>query len=127
MLVGYAQSELLGFDDGESTIVVSDETWNTPLVIIEGLKGKKLSQMDNAESDVSLRKLGTYFKLQPDLTLLDSRQARDLCLRAVGTLGQVDRQVLIEIEIACFLVIKRVLQQCPPDEASGFAWNFQLF
>ncbi|RYP52695.1 hypothetical protein DL768_002202 [Monosporascus sp. mg162] len=85
-LAGYVESELIGFDDGESTIVVSDETWNKPFVIIEGLKGKKLSQIDSQASDI-----------------------------------------LIEVEIACFIVVKRVLQECSPAEAETFAWNFKLF
>ncbi|KAI1395028.1 putative polyketide synthase [Hypoxylon fuscum] len=126
-LAGYAKSKLLGHGDGESTIVVSDEAWSKPLVIFEGLKGKKLTQIDNEVSDVSMRKLGTYFHWQQDLALLEPAQVRDFCMKTVGSLGQVDRKILIEVEMACFIVIKRVLQQCSVAEADKFAWNFKLF
>lgn len=129
ILTGYATSEITGFDEGESMVVMSNEQWDKPLVIFEGIKGKKLSASDTGSTanDMSLRKIGTYFHWQEDLSLLERQQIRDLCAKAVGDESHDGRELLVEIEIASIIFIKRVLHECSAEEAEKFAWNFKLY
>lgn len=128
ILSGYATSEITGLD-GESTIVVSDEQWRKPLVIFENLKAKNLSiqAAGNGIDDLNLRKMGTYFHWQQDLSLLNRKNILDLCANALGDMNLVGREIIVELEMACIIIIKRVLQECSAEEADKFAWNFKLF
>ena len=102
VMTGYAVSKNTASDDG-STIVVSNEQWDRPLVIFEDIKCKKYNTPTTGGpvKDMSLRKIGTYIHWQEDLSMLDRQQMKDLCAQAVGDVGHVGREVLIDIEMAC--------------------------
>ncbi|GJC84774.1 highly reducing polyketide synthase azaB [Colletotrichum liriopes] len=113
----------------EGLVVLGDEQWNKPLVVFEGIKSATLASSitDNAADMLKLRKLTSVFHWQQDLSLLGPREVRKLCAGKVGDLGQVSRKILEELEIACLIYVKRVMKECPPEEAASFAWNFKLY
>ncbi|KAL7621657.1 hypothetical protein AAE478_008984 [Parahypoxylon ruwenzoriense] len=129
LLPGYSCGVDTESGDKEGTIVLGNEKWDTPLVIFEGIKSAKLaaSISDNAAAELNIRKLTSIFHWQQDISMLESSQIKSLCVERVGDLGQVDRKVLEELEIACLIYIKRVMKACPPEEAETFAWNFKLY
>lgn len=130
VLQGYATAEITGLDDGECIAVVSEETWQKPLVIFEGIKGKRLSDAGAGDdaTERSLRKIGTIFHWQEDLDLLNNQQLLELRSSQVQPqLPVVDRQMLIELEMACLIICRRVLKECSIEESSSFTWNLKLF
>nr|WHN38866.1 polyketide synthase 5 [Elsinoe perseae] len=127
-LTGFATSKVTGFDEGESQVVVSNDSWEEPLVIMEGINGKKLNSVHGSDaSDMSLRKVGTVFHWQEDVSLLDPAQVRDLCRTSLQNAGAVDRKILLELEMACAIIIKRVLEACSIEETDSYAWYLKLF
>jgi acyl transferase domain-containing protein len=130
ILAGYATSEITGFDEGRSQVIVSTNEWSKPLIIFDDIKGKRLSSSASGQQtfNAHLRsKVGSFFHWQQDFSLLTRQQIRDLCLRSVGESGRVDRQVLLEIEMACLVIMKRTVQECSPEEAKSFEWYYRLF
>ncbi|KAJ2892889.1 hypothetical protein MKZ38_009267 [Zalerion maritima] len=85
------------------------------------------SSKSSMASLASLRKLISVFHWQEDLSLLEPSQINKLCAEAVGDLGQAGRQALKGLEMASLIFIKRALEECSPEEAEGFAWNFKLY
>ncbi|OBR04783.1 Beta-ketoacyl synthase domain-containing protein [Colletotrichum higginsianum IMI 349063] len=116
----------------EGLVVLADEGWSKPLVVFEGIKSASLASSSsmadgNAADMLKLRKLTSVFHWQQDISMLEPAQIRKLCAERVGDLGQVDRSVLQELEMACLIYIKRVMRECPAEEAASFAWNFKLY
>lgn len=128
-LPGYSHAENNMSGEREGTIVLGDPEWTKPLVIFEGIKSATLasSLADESADMLKIRKLTSVFHWQQDLSLLDSSDIKRLCADRVGDLGQVDRKLLEELEIACLIYIKRVMKECPPEDAESLAWNFKLF
>ncbi|KAF9875052.1 hypothetical protein CkaCkLH20_07318 [Colletotrichum karsti] len=128
-LPGFSCAEDVATGGREGKIVLSDEQWSKPLVIFEGIKSATLasSTTDSAADMLKLRKLTSVFHWQQDISLLEPQDIKKLCADRVGDLGQVDRSVLRELEIACLIYIKRVMKECPQEEAMSFAWNFKLY
>ncbi|KAM7215806.1 polyketide synthase [Rhypophila decipiens] len=130
ILPGFSSAEETDSGTREGYIVVgSSERFEKPLVIFEGVKSSMLSTQASGEaaSLVSLRKLTSGFKWQEDVTLLEPVQIKALCDVAVGDKGRVDGRIIEELEIACLIYIKRVMKECPREEAEKYAWNFKLF
>ncbi|OAQ57609.1 polyketide synthase [Pochonia chlamydosporia 170] len=131
ILKGYASAHVTGFEEGECLAVVSDDTWQKPLVIFERIKGKRLSA-DTSDAlsakDLSLRKIGTFFHWKEDLHLTDRKQLQELCSKqTAGEFHVIDRKIYIELEMACLIICQRVLKECSKEESDKFAWNFKLF
>ena len=125
LLNGYATYKQTGFGQGESNIVVSGEQWDKPLVVLEGMRGRRLNT--KTSNDTDLRKIGSHFHWQEDPSLMQPEQLRKLCASATGHVKNENRQVLIDIEMACMVIIKRVMQECSVEESESYAWNFKLF
>ncbi|KAK0386278.1 hypothetical protein NLU13_6115 [Sarocladium strictum] len=123
----YAKDNLSG--EREGTIVLGNAEWTKPLVIFEGIKSATLasSLADESADMLKMRKLTSVFHWQQDISLLDTSDIKRLCAERVGDLGQVDRKLLEELEIAFLVYIKRVMKECPPEEAKAMTWNFRLF
>ncbi|KAK4118277.1 putative polyketide synthase [Parathielavia appendiculata] len=131
VLPGFASTGETDAGTREARIVLGDsEEFNKPLIIFEGVRSATLASAaagEAAASVLGLRKLTSAFHWKPDLTLLDKTQIKALCDVEVGDRGRVDRKLLEELEIASLIYIKRVMKECPREEAEGFAWNFRLF
>lgn len=128
-LPGYAYVQDTDAGGREASIVVSDPAWTEPLVVFEGVRSTAMasSLAGSSTEDVQLRKLTSVFHWQQDVTMLDAADMQRLCAERVGDLGQVDRRLLEELEMACLVYIKRVMAACPAEEAQSMAWNFKLF
>lgn len=128
-LPGYSHAQDNISGEREGTIVLGSPEWSQPLVIFEGIKSATLasSLADESADMLKIRKLTSVFHWQQDLQLLDPSDIKKLCSERVGDLGQVDRKLLEELEIACLIYIKRVMKECKPEEAKTFEWNFRLF
>jgi acyl transferase domain-containing protein len=130
VLPGFSAGVLTDSGSREGQIILGDsEGFSNPLVVFEGVRSATLatSTTSEAASLVNMRKLITRFQWQEDITLLDPAQIKKLCDDALGDRGLADRKVLEELEMACLIIIKRVMQECPREEAETFVWNFKLF
>ncbi len=131
VLEGYSSSEVTGFEGGTCSVVVSDTTWQKPLVIFKGLKCKKLEDlnMDSTSStEKSLRRLGTVLHWQEDATFLDNERTLELFADQVGKYLTVpDRKTYIELEMASLIICKRALKECSAEESEKFQFDFKMF
>ncbi|KAM3552944.1 hypothetical protein MY1884_006931 [Beauveria asiatica] len=131
LLQGYSYGKVSGFEHGECTVVVSDTTWQKPLVIFEGLKCKGLSEsgVDTASAmEKSLRKLGTRVHWQEDVDFLEKKQLIELFENQVGKrLPVTERTTYIELEMACLVVCQRILTMFTAEESAKFEGDLNLF
>ncbi|KAJ4293019.1 hypothetical protein N0V88_005683 [Collariella sp. IMI 366227] len=132
VLAGYSSGEETGAGTREGYIALGELGGvEKPLVIVEGIKSAAVSSSTSgdeaAASLVNLRKLITVPCWGPDISLLEPAQVEALCAAAVGDRGRVERRVLEELEMACLIIIKRVMRDCSREEAKGFAWHCRLF
>lgn len=121
-LHGYAQAV-----NGICGVAVSSETWEEPLAIFEGVRMTVVPGQFQTDAFQEILKSVATSHWKQDWSLLSPQQLTQLCSDTIGDTGIVDRQVLIDLEMACFIFIKRVMQECSPTEAEGFAWNFKLY
>jgi acyl transferase domain-containing protein/ubiquinone/menaquinone biosynthesis C-methylase UbiE len=122
LLQGYARVRLTGFDDGEATVAVSTPDWERPLVVFDGIKSKSLSgTSDSAAAAASMRKLTSYFHWQEDLAMLQPEEATSICEASSDNLDRTSPATIAELELASFIVIKRVLAAITPEEAQSLS------
>ncbi|OBT66706.1 Type I Iterative Polyketide synthase (PKS) [Pseudogymnoascus sp. 23342-1-I1] len=128
LLHGYGATINVEGGDGEATVVVSDAEWEKPLVIFEGVKSTSLSGPSEgaAASLVNLRKLASFLEWKEDVSMLDAATIRDMCAKQVGDIGQVDPNIHIELELASFIYMKRVLKAFTSEEAKAFPNHLRL-
>lgn len=128
LLHGYAAAENAGSEEIEATVVVSNAEWNKPFVIFEGINSTSMSgpAEGTSASLVSMRKLTSYFQWREDVSKLDVEDVKTMCARHIQDIGQVDLSIYQDLELACFIYMKRVLNSCSPEEAKTFAPHFQL-
>ncbi|RHZ54247.1 uncharacterized protein CDV56_107115 [Aspergillus thermomutatus] len=122
LLQGYARVRLTGFDDGEATVAVSTPDWERPLVVFDGIKSKSLSgTSDNAAAAASMRKLTSYFHCKEDLAMLQPEDITSICEASSANLDRTSPATIAELELASFIIIKRVLAAITPEEAQSLS------
>ncbi|KAK6072395.1 polyketide synthase [Seiridium cupressi] len=129
ILSGYSQRKQVKSDNDEWTISVADPQWDKPLVIFEGIKCATMAE--NVSSDdvsaQSLRKLATVLEWQPDVSALSRDQIETICREGASHVVNHNRKKLEEIEIACLIYTKRVVEGLSPEECESLPWHYKLF
>ncbi|PYH67688.1 type I polyketide synthase [Aspergillus vadensis CBS 113365] len=128
LLQGYATVQLQGFDGGEATVAVSTPEWRKPLVIFDGIRSKSLSgATDSTAAAASTRKLTSYFHWREDVSMLRREDITKLCTRPVKDLEATSPEVIAELELGAFVIIKRVLTVIDTEEAKSLTGHYRTF
>ncbi|KAK2598024.1 hypothetical protein QQS21_005861 [Conoideocrella luteorostrata] len=132
-----AQDKLYGFSkvyaatsqQSTGSIVVSDKEWQEPLVVVEGLKlqdiGDHSEVSSNEAQDTS--KIGLHQVWDVDLDLLSSQNLTALLTLHLLEVPEPDINILYDLELAAFVVCKRVLRSFRPSDVTKFAHHHRLF
>ena len=130
-LHGHVSTSVQGYRQLTANMAMSDPTGEHPLITVEGLRFKTLTAstagtvMADAQKDV--RKLCSYPVWKEDVDFLSRAQARDLFSPFAREVPHPGPHVIEELEIACFILMKRVLKQYTPQQAQNFAPHLRLF
>ncbi|KAJ5788006.1 hypothetical protein N7457_002996 [Penicillium paradoxum] len=130
---GYSKSKHYGFNESVGTIVASDETWEKPLVIIEGCRIISLENMaqdlssDSSSANLSLRKLGSNPEWNIDIEHLPIDEAQRL-LAPYGTIiPDVDTNMIRDLELASFILCKRTIREFSGSSTETFSPHHRFF
>ncbi|KAI3400337.1 hypothetical protein diail_3354 [Diaporthe ilicicola] len=130
-LCGYANSAPYGFDESQCRVVVSDEGWNEPLVVMKGCRIIAVGTMTEGVSDEStpksLRKLGSRSKWAVDMEHLDLTSAREWFGRTTDTIPDTEWETIRDLELASYIFCKRMLARYTAKDAESFAPHLQQF
>lgn len=130
-LRGYSVAGNPGFREAEANIVVADNTWKQPQVIVKNLRCTALSGMtENVASRGSasnIRKLCAEFVWKEDIDFMSSEDATDLFKKAANRYTHLDPIVIEELELGAFIYIERILKTFTPEEARTFVPHLRLF
>ncbi len=130
-LHGHTSSSVQGYRQLTANMAMSDPTWDHPLITVEGLRFKTLaastagSVMTDVQTDT--RKLCSYSVWKEDIDFLTKGQARDLFSPFAKDIPPPGPHIIEELEMACFILIKRVVEQYTPQQAEDFAPHLRLF
>ena len=128
---GYSTSVPYGFNESLASIVASTEDWEEPLVIIEGCRSISLETMTEGISTQSvvksLRKLSAHPTWGVDIGHLPLEKATALLKPFGDEIPDADSRIIQEMELASFILCKRVLKRFSPSDAKGFAPHHRLF
>ncbi|KAL9110360.1 MAG: hypothetical protein Q9227_005091 [Pyrenula ochraceoflavens] len=121
MLHGTANIHNEGFENAHASFIIFDDKWEKPVVTFDGVKSTALrhGELGFAQA-ANMRKLAAYFHWQEDIAKLDSEGLRALCSSALSKLGEVPSSKIADLEHAAFIYMKRVMTECPKEEAKNF-------
>ena len=130
-LCGYSVAGNSGFREAEATIVVADDAWKQPLVIVKNLRCTALSAMTenvvSTESASNIRKLCAEFVWKEDIDLMSAEDATKLFAHAADRYTHLNPIVIEELELGAFVYIERILKAFTSEQAKTFAPHLQLF
>ena len=128
MLHGTAKIHNAGFENTHASFIIFDDKWDRPVVTFDGVKSTALrhGELGFAQA-ANMRKLAAYFHWQEDISKLDSEGLRALCSSALSKLGEVPSSKIAELEHASFVYMKRVLTECPKEDAKNFQPHLYKF
>ena len=130
-LHGHASTSVQGYRQLTANMAMIDPARDHPLITVEGLRFKTLAAstagtvMTDAQTD--MRKLCSYPVWKEDVDFLSRAQALDLFSPFAKDIPHPGSHVIEELELACFIFIKRILEQYTPQQAQNFAPHFRLF
>lgn len=123
---GYSTSVPYGFNELLEIVFASTKEWEEPLLIIEGCRNISLETMTEGISTESvtksLRKLGSHPTWEMDIDYLPIKIAKALFKSAADGVPDAD-----SLELASFILCKRVLRKFSPADAEHFAPHHRLF
>ncbi|TQN73576.1 Highly reducing polyketide synthase alt5 [Colletotrichum shisoi] len=129
-LYGYSSSVPYGFNESQSMVAVSDETWAEPLVIMKGCRNIALESVSDGSSHStakSLRKLGARPEWAVDMEHLNPTAAREWFGRTTDKIPDTEWDAIRDLELASFIICKRMLKMYTPKDAESFAPHLQQF
>ncbi|KAJ3957697.1 hypothetical protein N0V92_005716 [Colletotrichum tropicale] len=129
-LYGYSSSVPYGFNESQSMVAVSDESWAEPLVIMKGCRNIALESVSDGSSQStakSLRKLGARPEWAVDIKHLNPTAAREWFGRTTDKIPDTNWETIRDLELASFIICKRMLKMYTPKDAEGFAPHLQQF
>ncbi|KAG9239333.1 hypothetical protein BJ875DRAFT_491623 [Amylocarpus encephaloides] len=130
-IYGYAKSKPYGFNESVMNVVASGSQWNEPLVIFEGCRTVALETMTEGIASQamakSLRKLGAHPTWDVDIDHLPLDVARKYFGRTSDAIPDTEWSIIRDLELASFILCKRVLRTYTPTDAQGFAPHLQQF
>ncbi|KAF2177009.1 putative polyketide synthase [Zopfia rhizophila CBS 207.26] len=128
LLQGYSVAKNVGFD-ASVDVVVSVDGWEKPLVVFEQLKSTPLRTME-LEGTINtslIRKPVSYIQWDKDHTMLDPAAIKESCRAATKHLQKVDPFKIGELELVCFIYMKRILNHFTAEEAKAFTPHLHKF
>ncbi|KAI0166917.1 hypothetical protein GGR52DRAFT_581678 [Hypoxylon sp. FL1284] len=133
LLRGYADIKERRFDGTNGTVVISDERWEEPLIVFEGLKStdfaagpQTAAQEDPEARTKALRKLGAYATWDVDVE--NSPDAAKALLRqACAEAPEVEYSVVQDLEWAAYIVCKRATQRFSAQDAETMAPHYRIY
>ncbi|KAI1776279.1 hypothetical protein F4818DRAFT_375622 [Hypoxylon cercidicola] len=131
-LRGYADIKERRFDGTNGTVVISDEKWEEPLIVFEGLKSTDFAaDVQTAHEDPetrtkALRKLGAYQTW--DIDVENSPDAAKALLRKTcAAAPQTEYSVVHDLEWAAYIVCKRATQRFSAEDAEQMAPHYRVY
>ena len=130
-LHGCASTSVQGYRQMTADIAISDSSWDHPLITIEGLRFKTLAAstagtvMTDVQTD--FRKVCSYPVWKEDVDCLIGVQARDLFSPFARNIPHPGSHAIEELEMASFILMKRLLEQHTPQQVQDFAPHLRLF
>ncbi|KAI0020462.1 hypothetical protein F4780DRAFT_373288 [Xylariomycetidae sp. FL0641] len=130
-LQGYAQIKEKWADGTNGTVVLSDEKWDEPLLIFEGLKSTdfRLEGAEDADAEAKIRalkKLGAYTTWHVDVE--NSPEAtKNILSKAVDAAPQVPYSTVADLEWGAYIVCKRMTARFTAEDATRMAPHHQVF
>ncbi|GLA55110.1 type I Iterative Polyketide synthase (PKS) [Aspergillus niger] len=128
---GYSKSKPYGFNESIAMVAASTSEWEEPFIVIEGCRNISLETMTEslaAETITkSLRKLGAHPTWDIDLEHLPLDRAVELLGRYGQEVPDADSEVIRILELASFILCKRVLRQFGPEDSQTFAPHHRIF
>ncbi|KAI0377914.1 hypothetical protein F5Y04DRAFT_284381 [Hypomontagnella monticulosa] len=130
-LQGYANIKEMCFDGTNGTVVISDEKWEEPLIIFEGLKSTDLAfdagDRGDEEAEIeSLRKLGSYPVWDIDVEN-STAAAKKLLKKTCSGAPQVEYSIIRDLEWAAYIVCKRTTQRFSAEDIEKMAPHHQIY
>ncbi|KAI1100274.1 hypothetical protein F4804DRAFT_54093 [Jackrogersella minutella] len=129
-LRGFADIKERRFDGTNGTVVISDEKWEEPLIIFEGLKSTDFAAdtevREDAEAQIkALKKLGAYPTW--DIDVENSTDATvELLKKACADAPQTEYSVVHDLEWAAYIVSKRATKLFSPDDTEKMAPHYKI-
>ncbi|KAI1813639.1 hypothetical protein GGS20DRAFT_469502 [Poronia punctata] len=130
-LQGYAEIKERWADGSNGTVVLSDQKWDEPLLIFEGLKqtdydsGAKEGEEDEAQIK-AVRKLGAYSTWHVDVENSPDT-LRELLTEAVDKAPQVPYDEVYDLEWCAYIVCKRMAARFTEEDAKRMTHAHQIF
>jgi phospholipid N-methyltransferase len=115
-------------------MVASTEGWEEPLVVIEGCRIISLETMGSADGEdisgtlqKSLRKLGARPIWDFDIDHLETAKSQAYFKKFGDPIPNEDANVVYELELASFILCKRVLKRFTDEDAAKFTPHHRIF
>lgn len=130
-LQGYAEIKERWADGSNGTVVLSDEKWEEPLLIFEGLKQTdynsepKESEEEEAKTK-AVRKLGAYSTWHVDVEN-SPETLKQLLTDAVNKAPQVPYNEVYDLEWCAYIVCKRMAERFTEEDSQRMAPHHQIF
>ncbi|KAI0009602.1 hypothetical protein F4779DRAFT_581698 [Xylariaceae sp. FL0662B] len=130
-LHGFADIKERCFDGTNGTVVLSDEKWEEPLIIFEGLKSTDFAPETEAQEDSqaqlkALHKLGAYATWDVDVE--NSPDAATTFLeKACTNAPQAEYSQIYELEWAAYIVCKRTFNRFSAEDAEKMAPHHRIY
>ncbi|KAI2466075.1 hypothetical protein F4781DRAFT_434797 [Annulohypoxylon bovei var. microspora] len=130
-LKGFADIKERRFDGTNGTVVISDEKWEEPLIVFEGLKSTDFTAETESTEDAqtqidALKKLGAYPTW--DIDVENSADATiELLGKACAGAPQIEYSVVYDLEWAAYIVCKRAIQRFTIEDTGKMAPHYQIY
>ncbi|KAI0484209.1 hypothetical protein GGR56DRAFT_668793 [Xylariaceae sp. FL0804] len=131
-LRGYAEIRERWADGTNGAVVLSDDEWAEPLLVVEGLKSTDISlaagdEGEDAEARLrAVRKLGAYAAWHVDVENAPDA-CRALLERAVDAAPQVPYATVEDLEWGAYIVCKRMAARFTAADAERMAPHHRVF
>ncbi|CAJ2511162.1 Uu.00g067870.m01.CDS01 [Anthostomella pinea] len=130
-LQGFAEIKEKWADGTNGTVVLSDEKWDEPLLIFEGLKSTDYNSDSKDEEDAeakieAVKKLGAYSTWHVDVE--NSPEATKAILeKAVSSAPQILYDTVQDLEWGAYIVCKRMTQRFTDEDSKRMAPHHLVF
>ncbi|KAI0896065.1 hypothetical protein F4806DRAFT_502417 [Annulohypoxylon nitens] len=130
-LKGFADIKERRFDGTNGTVVISDEKWEEPLIIFEGLKSTDFTAEADPAQDAeiqvqALKKLGAYATWDVDVE--NSTDATvELLKKTCASAPQTEYSVVYDLEWAAYIVCKRAIFRFTLGDLEKMAPHYRVY
>ncbi|KAI1489804.1 hypothetical protein F5X96DRAFT_639079 [Biscogniauxia mediterranea] len=130
-LHGFAEIKEKWADGTNGTVVLSDEKWEEPLLIFEGLKSTDYNDETKDEEDAeakikAVKKLGAYSTWGVDVEN-SPEKTKAILEEAVSRAPQVPYETVQDLEWGAYIVCKRMTQRFTEEDSKRMAPHHLVF